>query len=114
MTETPTNEDFMAAHINTLKEEISALRLALVLERERCAKVCCDIADNLCAPDSDEERAVNNCVASIRALPDLCDLTEVREMMAVYEAAMDWSGQEPSTSVLCRAIDNARQGKEHG
>lgn len=36
---------------------------------------------------------------------------DVRQMRPVYRAAMDWSGAEPSTSVLCMAIDGAEETK---
>lgn len=32
---------------------------------------------------------------------------EAKRMRPVFDAAIDWSGAEPSTSVLCRAIDEA-------
>lgn len=38
-------------------------------------------------------------------------LKENARMRPVFEAAMNWSGEEPSSSVLVRAVDEAKKGK---
>lgn len=65
---------------SALREERDALRLALALEREACAKVCFD-------PERDDRKASPVSYAiynAIRALPDP-DLGAAREMMEDVE-----------------------------
>lgn len=64
-----------------LQEENDALRLALLQERERCAKACIEPA----FPNEADRNIQWKCHDAIRALPSPCDLTEAREAMTAQE-----------------------------
>jgi len=67
----------LRAEVARVLDELAALRLALLQERERCAKVC----EEVCGYTLITQGARNADAKHIRALPDPCDLTEARENM---------------------------------